>query len=223
MMLMAATWKGVLTTKASDWEIPADLTATFAMDIATLTAAVAAETANNSPSTREAAQLARKTVEERMRFLKSHYFLMPPLEPVDYSALLLKVPGSNKPTPIPRAVNTAAVSKPTSKGAHILRVTLSILDDLPEGADKNWYNYKIYYGIVDPVLAGADKKGAGSYISAPPAIGADLPHSVATARSTYTFDFPQTDRGKQVWFCAVLENRKHQEGPWGPLFSDMVP
>jgi hypothetical protein len=62
-------------------------------------------------------------------------------------------------------------------------------------------------------------------ISAAPVTGNDLPHSTFTRHKKYRFNF-DGDSGKTVWFCLRYENEKsgeEGEGPFGPLFSAIIP
>ncbi|GHU83247.1 hypothetical protein FACS189468_8240 [Spirochaetia bacterium] len=222
IILMAKAWSAWMADHASDAGIPAGKVTAFNAAITTLDEASEAEAADRSPIKVEAAKLAQTDLVEQMRFIKNHFLLAPPLTALDFVALLLKVPGSNPPNPIPKAENQAAVTEFKPLGAHLLKVNLAIIGALPEGSKKSWYNYKIYFAVIDPAPVN-EPQAAWRHLSAAPQTGADLPNSVATNRSTYTFDFPETDRGKDVWFCVVLENKKHEEGHWGPLVKDKVP
>jgi hypothetical protein len=53
--------------------------------------------------------------------------------------------------------------------------------------------------------------------------GEELPHSRFTRRKKELFDFPQEDRGKTIYFCVRYENAKGEPGPWGPIFSAVIP
>jgi hypothetical protein len=63
-------------------------------------------------------------------------------------------------------------------------------------------------------------------ITAPPVKGGDLPHSTFTRRKKFRFDF-EGDSGKTVWFALRYENAKggkdKGEGPFGPIFSAIIP
>jgi hypothetical protein len=79
------------------------------------------------------------------------------------------------------------------------------------------YGVSIHYGILDP----ANPSGRFR-ISAPPVTGDDLPHSVFVKKRKHVFDF-EGDSGKTVWFCLRYENEKGDPGPYGPLFSAVIP
>jgi hypothetical protein len=53
--------------------------------------------------------------------------------------------------------------------------------------------------------------------------GEDLPHSKFTRRKKERFDFPAEDSGKTAYFCVRYENAKGESGPWGPMFSAVIP
>jgi hypothetical protein len=62
-------------------------------------------------------------------------------------------------------------------------------------------------------------------LTAPPVTGEDLPHSTFTHRKRCRFDF-SGDSGNTVYFCLRYENEKGGkagEGPFGPLFSAIIP
>jgi hypothetical protein len=106
-------------------------------------------------------------------------------------------------------------------GKHLLelvdiRRVPGIGNDPPE-AD---FGTRIFWGVMgDPTETDKFR------ITAPPVKGSDLPHSTFTHRKKYRFDF-EGDSGKTVWFCIRYENEKggkEGEGPFGPLFSAIIP
>ncbi|MDR0719529.1 MAG: hypothetical protein LBF78_07835, partial [Treponema sp.] len=87
----------------------------------------------------------------------------------------------------------------------------------PPDAD---YGTRVFWGILGDATE-RDK----FRIAAPPVTGNDLPHSTFTHRKKVRFDF-EGDSGKTVWFCLRYENAKggkEGEGPFGPLFSAIIP
>jgi hypothetical protein len=83
------------------------------------------------------------------------------------------------------------------------------------------YGIRIFWGIIGEPTE-ADK----FRIAAPPVTGNDLPHSTFTHKKKYLFNF-DGDSGKTVWFALRYENSKggrdEGEGPFGPLFSAIIP
>jgi hypothetical protein len=124
-----------------------------------------------------------------------------------------------KPTTIPTPEDQpeADVVYP---GRHLLE--LVNIRPVAGGTDdprSNW-GVRIFWGVMDEPTA-TDK----FRLSSPPVTGYDLPHSTFTHRKKYRFDF-DGDSGKAVWFCLRYENEKggkKGEGPFGPLFSVVVP
>jgi hypothetical protein len=122
------------------------------------------------------------------------------------------------PTPTPTCQPEADVVYP---GPHLLELAKirrvpGIGDDPPE-AD---YGVRIFWGIM-----GDSTERDKFRIAAPPVTGNDLPHSTFTHRTKYRFDF-EGDSGKTVWFALRYENAKGGKkgvGPYGPLFSAIIP
>jgi hypothetical protein len=56
-----------------------------------------------------------------------------------------------------------------------------------------------------------------------PIAGEELPFSRFTKRKRERFDFDGGDSGKTAYFCIRLENAKGEAGPWGALFSAVIP
>jgi hypothetical protein len=53
--------------------------------------------------------------------------------------------------------------------------------------------------------------------------GTNLPHSRFVRRRKELFIFPPEDSGKTAYFSIRYENSKGQAGPWGPVFSTVIP
>ncbi|MDR0720842.1 MAG: hypothetical protein LBF78_14500 [Treponema sp.] len=121
-------------------------------------------------------------------------------------------------TPCPTCQPEADVVYP---GRHLIELAgirkVAGVGNDPPGVD---YGVRIFWGIIaEPTAADTLR------ISAPPEKGGDLPHSTFTHRKKYRFNF-EGDSGKTVWFSLRYENRKggqKGEGPFGPLFSAIIP
>jgi len=72
------------------------------------------------------------------------------------------------------------------------------------------YGYRVYYGVY----AAGDE---------PPATGMDLHESKFTRQKKMLFSFMPTDSSKVAFFCIRYENSKGETGPWGPMFSAVIP
>jgi len=83
--------------------------------------------------------------------------------------------------------------------------------------ERSKYGVRIYFGIM-----GQPSEKNKFRLSARPATGDDLPHSVFTRRNRYRFDFTG-ESGREVFFCMRFENSKGHAGPWGKIISAFVP
>ena len=123
-----------------------------------------------------------------------------------------------KPTTVPRptAQPEADMIYP---GRHLLKLVK--IRPVGGGGDlRSDWGVRIFWGIMGPPTE-TDR----FRLETPPVTGNDLPHSTFTHRQTHLFDF-EGDSGKIVWFCLRYENEKGGEGgegPFGPLFSVVIP
>jgi hypothetical protein len=106
-------------------------------------------------------------------------------------------------------------------GPHLLElVKIRRVSGIGNGPPDAGYGVRIFWGIMgDPAEAGKFR------ISVPPQVGGDLPHSTFTHRKKFRFDF-EGESGKTVWFSIRYENSKggkEGEGPFGPIFSAVIP
>jgi hypothetical protein len=167
-----------------------------------------------------AKDLARDRDEKALRDFNNEFILyssvVTPQEKVDLGN---HIPDEH-PTPVPQptAQATADIVLP---GPHLVELRIKKLASLEPEPDRANYGVRIYWGVVGEPNA-ADK----FRIPGPPEDGDGLPHSTFTKRKKYRFDFPEEDRGKTVYFCLRYENSKggkKGEGPWGPIFSAIIP
>jgi hypothetical protein len=157
-----------------------------------------------------------------MRFFKSRYFVVPPLTDTNLISLGLK-PHDAKPTPIPPPVDQteADISYPA---AHTLELHLRPVDVASPDPHRSDYGFRVYFGILPP--GGASVEAATSSkreLMKPPTTGEELPHSHFTRRKRERMDFSQEESGKTIYFCVRYENAKGEPGPWGPIFSAVIP
>ncbi|MDR2159307.1 MAG: hypothetical protein LBP23_04480 [Treponema sp.] len=121
------------------------------------------------------------------------------------------------PVPKPDAQPEADITYP---GVHLIElVNIRTVSGTGDDPRSDW-GVRIFWGIMAPPTA-ADK----FRLTAPPAKGSDLPHSTFTRRKRHLFDF-EGESGNTVWFSLHYENEKggeEGEGPFGPLFSAVIP
>jgi hypothetical protein len=120
--------------------------------------------------------------------------------------------------PAPESQPEADVVYP---GRHLLElVNIRPVPGIGEDDPRADWGVRIFWGIM-----GEPGPRDRFRLAAPPEKGGDLPHSTLTRRRRYRFDF-EGDSGKTVWFSLRYENArggKEGEGPFGPLFSAIIP
>jgi hypothetical protein len=221
---MSENWQTVLTTaKVSAWNIPAaEVTALKNLTTAAEAALALAQSTARTVVVTAQAKTAFAALVEKMRFFKNRYFVLPPLTDTDIISLGLK-PHDTKPTPIPPPVDQAEadISYPA---AHTLELHLRPVKVAAPDPHRSDYGFRVYFGILPP--GGASVEAATSpkrELMKPPITGDELPHSHFTRRKRERMDFSQEESGKTIYFCVRYENAKGEPGPWGPIFSAVIP
>jgi hypothetical protein len=181
-----------------------------------------AQSSNRTPVITAQCKAAFEALTEKMRFIKSRYFLSPPLSDADFISLELKPKDTTKtPVPPPTDQAEADISRP---GVHLLELHFRPVAGSSPDPHRSDYGYRVYYGILPPGGAAVEAAtGAKRELMKVPTSGDDLPHSKFTRRKKELFDFAQEDSGKTVYFCIRYENAKGESGPWGPMFSSVIP
>jgi hypothetical protein len=63
-----------------------------------------------------------------------------------------------------------------------------------------------------------------TFLAKIPVSGVELHSSKFTRRRIEMVpEFPAEDSGKRVYYCVRYENTKGEAGPWGPMFSAIIP
>jgi hypothetical protein len=221
---MARNWLSVLGHHQSP---PWGLTEGEITELRTLVAAAngafsQAKSSERDPAVTAVCKAAFEVLVEKMKFIRSRYFLSPPLTDADFISLELK-PGDLAHTaePIPTMQAEADISSP---GVHMLLLNLRPVSGPSFEFRGSNYGYRVYWGIMPQ--GGATLDAAMSpkreLMQAPP-IGSYLPNSRFTRREKELFDFDAEDSGKTVYFCIRYENAKGDSGPWGPMFQTLIP
>jgi hypothetical protein len=225
-LAMIKNWLVVLGTKASVWGVPE--TEVTALQGLAGNAQILLNKAKSSDRTKVITRqctAAFSAMEDKARFIKNHWFLKPPLTDADLMSLGLDPPDTTLTSAgQPKAVAEADISWPS---VHVLELFIRPVKGSPVDPPGTDSGFRVYYGIMPP--GGASPEEAMSYrreLHTVPAGGRDLPHSTFTRRHRMRFDFDEADSGKRVYFCIKIENAKgglEGEGPWGPLFSAIIP
>jgi hypothetical protein len=220
---MANDWLTVLSIKAMSWNIPDVEVSQLREEVRVASELLALSKSSERTEVITArCKSAFEELLEKMRFFKGHYFLTPPLIDEDLISLQLK-PKDTAHTPIPPPSNQAEadISRP---GAHLLTLHLRAIAGSPPDPHRSDYGFRIYWGVMPS--GGATTEAALSVkreLIKVPVSGEELPHSRFTRRKKEMFDFPQEDSSKTVYFCVRYENAKGEPGPWGPIFSAVIP
>ena len=221
-LAMAKTWYAMLGMKGSQWDISSAELGELSVWIVK-----AGEVLDKAMSSERSIVVTSNCGETFdgliacMRNLKSRKFFTPPLTDDDLISLGLK-PNDIIKTPVgePEGQAEAGITYP---GPHLLLLNIkpiagTIFDHLDD------YGFCIYYGIMPPGGASAEQAaGPKRYLMNPPVSGDELPFSVFTVRKKEQFDFSEEDSGKTSYFCIRYENKKGKSGPWGPIFSAVIP
>ena len=222
-LAMAEDWVDALGTKATIWNVPsAEVTELTTLTSAAGTALTRAMSSNRTPVITAECKTAFEALAGKMRFIKSRYLLSPPLTDADLISLELKPKDTAKtPVPPPSGQAEADISRP---GVHLLELHFRPVAGSPPDPRRADYGYRIYWGILPPGGAAVEAATGGKReLMKAPASGDELPHSKFTRRKKELFDFAQEDSGKTVYFCIRYENAKGESGPWGPIFSSVIP
>ncbi|MDR1229857.1 MAG: hypothetical protein LBK61_00485 [Spirochaetaceae bacterium] len=163
-----------------------------------------------------AKQEGRKAAEKAVRAFVNQYLRFFPVTDEDRKAM--GIPNRDtKPTPVP-APTSQAEADLVFPGIHLVELVkirkAGILSDDP----RSDYGVSVHFGILDAV-------NSEWRVTAPPASGKDLPHSVFTREKKILFDF-DGESGKTVYFCLRYENQKGGKkgwGPFGPVLHAVIP
>ena len=111
------------------------------------------------------------------------------------------------PTPVSDPVGQAEAVI-TYPGRTQLMLKMQHVSGTPKD-DRAYYGFRIYYGVADT--------------NEPPPMATQLRESKFTRRKKELFTFTPADSGKTAHFCIRYENSKGMAGPWGPIFSAVIP
>jgi hypothetical protein len=221
---MAQNWVTVLGNQSGNpWNIPVpDKTELQGLTGEAQILLEQAQSSARTPVITADCKAAFEALTSKMRFIKGRYFLVPPLTNADIISLELQPKDSTRtPVPPPVAQAEADITRP---GVHLLELHLRPVSGSPPDPHRADYGYRIYYGIMPQGGASTEMAtGVKRELVKVPSSGDELPHSKFTRRKKELFDFPAEDSGKTVFFCVRYENAKGEPGPWGPMFSSIIP
>ena len=213
---MAANWVAYLTeARRTAWGVPQEQFNALAglQDAAAAVLRKTRDDAQRTPVVTAQCRAAFKALEAKMRFFKSHYFLVPPLTLGDYHALGLQERAEGPDIPAPNAEPAADVGFPDPHVIEIFNLRPRQAHSTDPRSD---YGFAIRLGIVG---------GTAPYrIDAPPAsdMGAALPFYKFTRLRRERFNLPGNS-GKTLCISVAYKNRKGGEGPYCPVMVVTIP
>jgi hypothetical protein len=215
---MARNWISIINSPQNppDWGIPpAQITELVTLfDEAQAVFLKASNEAERTAVVTAQCNAAFKALTGKLRFLKKHYLMVPPLTSADLISLGLK-PADTIHTPIPPP-DAEAIAGIGLVDAHLIEVR-DIRPRQAHSTDHRSDNaVDIRIGIVG---------GVGPYaVDSPPdpEQGGKLPFAKTTRRRRERFDL-EGNSGKTAWFSLAYRNGKNQVGPFCPPFSAVIP
>jgi hypothetical protein len=218
LLAKARNWIMVIKNQspANPWNIPPEEFTEFQSIVNTAdTILQKVQSSERTPVINVECKAAFAALASKMRFFKSHYFLLPPLTEADYVALELKLHDPASPIPVPEVQPEADLSFP---GIHL--VELRKIRPVSGGAApdaRSDYGVRIYYG-----LSGEPSELHPFRVTGTPKTGKDLPESLFTRRRKELFDF-DGESGNTIYFFLRYENPSGKAGPFGPLLRAIIP
>jgi hypothetical protein len=164
---------------------------------------------------------ARKRAEHVVREFVQRFLYWDPVTDEDRVNMgLLLRSGMRSPIATPTGQAHADITYP---GPHLLALFPKLLEGTLADARAD-HGFRIYFGVL-PVGGASLEEAAGPerYLRSSPVSGEDLPHSKFSRKHKVLFEFPSEDSGRSVFFSIRLENAKGDMGPWGPVFSAVIP
>ena len=206
-LAMAETWCEFMAEKLTEWSIPTTALTQLATAVTAAKNAIAVPDSSRNSITNAQLKMAFDQLTAEMRDIKKRYLYDPPLTEADFAALGLK-PKDINPTPVAPPTGQAEADI-TYPGRTQLQLLIQHMAGTPLDAKAN-YGYRIYFGkyAADDTL---------------PATGKDLRESKFSRQKKVLFTFEPEDTGKTAYFCIRYENSKGETGPWGPMFSAVIP
>jgi hypothetical protein len=143
-LAMAKNWLAVLATQAAAWNVPAaEVTELQTLTTTAEAALTAAQSSERTPVITANCKAAFDALVAKMRFIKSRYFLSPPLADADFTAFELKPKDTtHTPVPAPTAQEEADITRP---GVHLLELHLRPVSGSPPDPHRSDYGYRVYW------------------------------------------------------------------------------
>ena len=219
---MASHWITMFEANGTRWQIDA----AEIMILKTKTAGaedalVIAESKERTSSTTALLETSFKDLCDYMRFIKQRKLYKPLLSNIDFADLWL-TPKKETKSKIPVPVHKTKGRVEFSVSGVVIVVWEYIVElNADERSD---YGVRVNYGVVvDDPAAQSALTGQHYYLSEAPKAPEQLAADFFTKRRRHAVAFPAADSGKRVWFALRVENAKGEKGPWGDMFSAIIP
>jgi hypothetical protein len=217
------TWILVFGTRATDWGIPSATVTELGTTLGGAKSILAfVKSGERTPASVVQCNEIFYDMESQARFIKKHYLLVPPLTAADLALLLLaQEDDTYSPVGPPKGQPLLTITYPG--GPHLLTVRTGPLPGTQPLDIRGDYGYAIYQGVM-PQGGGTLEQAASvkHYLMKPPLDGEGMSHWF-TRRKLETVAFAAEEAGMMAYFCARYENRKGDEGKWGPVASAIIP
>ena len=206
-LTMAGTWFQIFSENEGYWKIPEEILTTLngKVLIATNEMAIPAAERNAISNARLKSAFADLTLV--MRDLKRRFIFSPPLTDADIISIGLR-PKDREPTPISEPTGQAEGTITFPGRAQLMLRLNHVAGTLRD--IRAYYGYRIHFGLYNTT-------------DIQPQNGSNLRESRFTRRKTALFNFSPADSGKTAYFSVRYENSKGDAGPWGPMFSALIP
>jgi hypothetical protein len=215
---MARNWISIINAPGTTppWGIPAAQVTAFVTLFDTAEAALlrVQSDAERTPVVTAQCNTAFKALTDSQRFIKNHYFLVPPLTEADLASLGLKTGAADhSDIPRPNGQVTGDVGYPA---AHMIELTNFRTLGAPSSDPRSDYGIGLKIGIV----GGTDPY----HIDAPPPVdrGDLLPFYLFTRRRRERLDL-SGNSGKTIYISMSRENAKGEPGPFCPVITAIIP
>jgi hypothetical protein len=221
---MAKNWINILTASPEEWNFPpAELTR--------LTQAEAAAEASLDVvmSAERTAALTAKCNEDFdamkavMRDIKDRYFKTPPMDNAALVAFGLK-PKDGIRTPV-RRPDIQTDIRVSSPGVHQLTLHFSPQAWAVSADPRSLKTYRTRGGIMLPTGPASPEEAAADprLLTKVPARPEDLPVIIDENRKTHLLNLRVDDTGKTFYYAGCYLNGIHEEGPYCPIQSRLIP
>jgi len=211
-LVMANRWVQVLAGKATAWGVPpADVTS---LGNLTGEAEGALELINSGEDTKAVRAKCRsdfKLLEAKMRYIKRHYFLQPPLTDEDMASLGLPLADTiNTPTTEVKDTTELRVTNDTAADTHVQYVHFKIAGSTGDSKDP-------YYACIMQTCIRAPAEP-------PPSIDNDAEWSkdIVCMATPEKIQHKAADAGKTCYYRAQWQAHNSVKGKWTPV-SATVP